>query len=132
MATTTLNLKPRGVYTVNLVEGQNIRDHNNDGYNNTTGNISIFSYPIYTFTFENVRLDEQAFILPAAFNSATLTDIILIGTGNNPNGAPFLAAATVRVSAVPEPTSLMMLGIGATGVLIYARRCKPRAAANIA
>src|SRR5262249_5396180 len=33
--------------------------------------------------------------LPASFQSATLTDIILHGTGQFPAGVPFLAAATV-------------------------------------
>ena len=42
-----------------------------------------------------VRLDEQEFVLPSSFNSATLTDIILHGYGNIPDGEPFLAAATV-------------------------------------
>ena len=31
-----------------------------------------------------VRLDEQGFVLPSAFQSATLTDIILLGYGNVP------------------------------------------------
>ena len=106
-------------YSVNLVEGQDIRDHNNDGFNNTIGDGALGSLYIHTFSYGPVRLDEQEFVLPASFNTATLTDIILHGTGNYPNGEPFLAGATVQLSSLPEPASLLMmcLGIG-TGLLL--------------
>ena len=53
-----------------------------------------------------VRFDEQQFVLPLSFNSATLTDIILHGYGNNPDGQPFLAAATVENSIGQNPITL--------------------------
>ncbi len=83
--------------TVNLVEGQDIRDHNNGGYNNTIGQGKLGGLYVGTVAFggTQVRFDEQEFVLPATFKSATLTDIILHGYGNNPIGAPFLAAAMV-------------------------------------
>lgn len=93
-------------YTVDLVEGQDIRDHNNGVYNNTIGTGALGYVYIHTFSFSPVRLDEQEFVLPQAFQTATLTDIILNGTGNNPDGEPFLAAVTV--ASVPEPSSLVM------------------------
>jgi hypothetical protein len=109
-------------FAVALVEGQDIRDHNNDGFNNTIGTgAALGSIYINTFSFGNgvVRLDEQQFFLPASFNSATLTDIILNGTGSGANGEPFLAAATVSTpSAVPEPASLIMTTLGLGGISI--------------
>jgi len=113
-------------YTVNLVEGQNIRDHNNDGWNNLIGSGSLGHMYINTFSFAGgqVRLDEQAFVLPTSFQSATLTDIILNGTGN-PDGEPFLAAATVTSStetAVPEPPSLVMVSLVVGMVAGWRRR----------
>jgi hypothetical protein len=102
-------------YTVDLVEGQDIRDHNNDGFNNTIGTGALGDICVHTFSFGAIRLDEQEFVLPQAFHTATLTDIILNGTGNDPDGEPFLAAATVA-SAVPEPPGLVM-GILAAGTV---------------
>jgi hypothetical protein len=112
-------------YTVDLVEGQDIRDHFNGFFNNTIGTGALGPIYVSTFSFGgDVRLDEQAFVLPAAFNSATLTDIILNGFGSGAAGEPFLAAATVVTGAVPEPTSLVMLslGIGAATACAYGRR----------
>ncbi len=96
------------VYTVDLVEGQNIRDHNNDGYNNAIGQGALGTTYLGTASFGGgqVRLDEQGFVLPAAFQSATLTDIILLGYGNVPAGEPFLAAATVGTPGGPVAVAL--------------------------
>ena len=89
-------------YTVHLVEGQDIRDHNRDGFNNTIGQGALGGLYVGTASFAGgqVRLDEQAFALPASFHSATLTDIILHGNGNYPDGNPFLAAASVSASTI--------------------------------
>jgi RHS repeat-associated protein len=87
-------------YSVNLVEGQDIRDFNNDGYNNTIGQGALGGTYLGSVYYGGgqSRLDEQGFVLPTAFQSATLTDIILHATGNDPDGIPFLAAATVATS----------------------------------
>src|SRR5262249_32957706 len=84
-------------YSVNLVEGGNIRDFNNDDYNNAIGQGAPGGTYLATASSGGgqSRLDEQGFALPARFQSATLTDIILHGTGQFPAGVPFLAAATV-------------------------------------
>ena len=98
-------------YTVDLVEGENIRDHNNDGYNNTIGQGALGYTYLGTASFGGgqVRLDEQGFVLPTAFQSATLTDIILLGYGNVPDGEPFLAAATVATSDGPVQVNINSL-----------------------
>lgn len=102
-------------YSVDLVEGQNIRDYNNDGFNNTIGLGTLGAMYVHTFSYGNgqSRFDEQQFILPASFNTATLTDIILHGPSANAtaNGLPFLAAATV--ATVPEPSSLLLMSLAA-------------------
>jgi choice-of-anchor C domain-containing protein len=84
-------------YSVNLVEGQNIRDFNNYTYNNTIGQGALGRTYLGTYSIDGgaARLDAQGFPLPSSFQSATLTDIILHGYGDNPTGTPFLAAATV-------------------------------------
>jgi hypothetical protein len=91
--------------TVNLVEGQDIRDHNNGGYNNTIGQGNLGAIYLNTASFGGgqVRLDQQGFKLPSSFQSATLTDIILLGYGNGSKGNPFLAAATVTSSPPSSP-----------------------------
>ena len=70
-------------YTVDLVEGQNIRDHNNDSYNNTDRpgrpGRHLSSAPPRSAGARSSR--RAGFVLPAAFQSATLTDIILLGDG---------------------------------------------------
>ncbi|MGP0064470.1 MAG: beta strand repeat-containing protein, partial [Isosphaeraceae bacterium] len=87
-------------YTVNLVEGQDIRDHNNGGYVNTIGQGALGGIYVGSAYYGGgqVRLDEQGFLLPSSFNSATLTHIILHGVGSGSAGEPFLAAATVATS----------------------------------
>ena len=90
----------------NLVEGTNIRDHNNDGYENAVA----AGTPSATFGNGQVRLDMQTFTLPAAFATATITDIILTSQGGTPQGNPFLAAATVATTS--GPSQFVLLGSG--------------------
>ena len=92
--------------TFNLVEGTNIRDHNNGGYENTIA----AGTPSATFGNGQVRLDMQTFTLPAAFATARITDIILTSQGGTPQGNPFLAAATVATQT--GPSQLVLLGSG--------------------
>ena len=96
-----------------LVEGQDIRDHNNYVFNNTIGQATLGGIYLGTASFGGgqVRLDEVGFTLPSSFQSSTLTDIILHGYGNYPIGNPFLAAATVTNNLIinggfEQPTPL--------------------------
>jgi Bacterial Ig-like domain (group 3) len=94
-------------YTVNLVEGQDIRDYNNYTYNNTNGQGALGGIYLGSASFGGgvVRLDKLGFTLPSGFQSATLTDVILHGYGSIPDGNPWLAAATVATgSSVAAPT----------------------------
>ena len=89
-----------------LVEGTNIRDHDNGGYNNTIAP----GTPSASFGNGQVRLDMQTFTLPSAFATARITDIILTSSGGIPQGEPFLAAATVTTAS--GPAQLVLLGSG--------------------
>ena len=113
--------------TFQIIEGNNIRDHNNDGYNNAATNIVINSYANGVQNpagqDDQVRLDMQTFVLPPSFASDTLTEIIFSSSSNGgmPNGEPFLAAVTAQtgVTGVPEPASAMLLGVGIMGLACY-------------
>ena len=104
----TVEVKGTGglVATFNLVEGTNIRDYNNDGYEDTVAAGTSSA----TFGNGQVRLDMQTFALPAAFATATITDIILTSEGGTPQGNPFLAAATVATKS--GPSQIVLLGAG--------------------
>ncbi len=89
-----------------LVEGTNIRDFNNDGYNDTIAP----GTPSASFGNGQVRLDMQTFVLPSSFATARITDIILTSSGGTPEGNPFLAAATVTTAS--GLSQLVLLGSG--------------------
>jgi hypothetical protein len=121
--------------TFQIVEGNNIRDHFNGGFNNSAMN--IVSDPFQNGVQNpngSDRLDMQTFVLPSGFASDTLTQIILSGTtAGFPQGEAFLAAATaqtVDAQTAPEPSSLTLLCIGALGFAGYGlwrrRSVRPR------
>jgi hypothetical protein len=77
------------------VQGVNLRDHYNGNFNDI---ISRNTMSRYWGTSNNVRLDCQGWMLPAAFYSQALTNIQIKSFGNYPDGVPFLAAITIRTT----------------------------------
>jgi len=73
-----------------LVEGFNIRDHNNGSFNN------VVSTNIMSLYWGMERFDCQGWMLPREFQSQALTNVQLKSYGNNPSGVPTLAAITIQ------------------------------------
>jgi len=104
--------------TLNLIEGNNIRDHNNDGFVNSLTDSTVV--PTYFLngapTTPNIsvqtRLDRQVLDLPASFSGDTIASVTFEGTAQgDPNGSAFLAGLTL---SVPECSSfdLLLVGLG--------------------
>ena len=119
-------------FTDPLKEGTNIRDHFNDGFNNSTaGILATACFP--TSTCDD-RLDAFQITLPPSFAGNTLVSIVLNGiNASDPAGEPFVAALTAETpgtSAVPLPAALPLFatGLGALGLLGLRRKRKANAA----
>lgn len=113
--------------TLNLIEGNNIRDYNNGGYVNTLSDPTVV--PTYFLngapTTQSIqsRLDRQELILPGTFSGDTIASITFQGNAQgyyNPNGAAFLAGLTLE--NVPEPSTVAILTVGVFAVLGLRRR----------
>ena len=115
----------------NLTEGDNIRDHFQDGFvNDAPAVFGTLSYP------NGVRLDAQQFLLPTSFWTSELTTITFAATSSfgQPNGEPFLAAVTTSTtlpSPVPEASTwaMMIAGFAGLGWLGLSHRRAIRSAA---
>ena len=113
-------------YVYNLVEGDNVRDHYNGSFINTVSASNLlgtYSDPL------GERLDAYEIELPGSFDNTELTNIVFSDYAlGDPQGSPFLAAATV-VGGVPEPAtwSLMLAGFAALGFVAIAKRRRSQA-----
>jgi len=78
-------------YVYTLTEGDNIRDHNQDGFCNTATGIAGTA----RFGGGQVRLDMQEITLPSRFSQDSLTSITFKSYGLGYAGTPFLAGITI-------------------------------------
>ncbi len=109
--------------TFPLIEGQNVRDHYNDGYCNTATDA------IATATYAGgIRFDVYRFDLSGLTNNGTIpiTGVDFATLGKGGGGEPFLAAVTFTtappVGTVPEPATWTLLVLG--GALYCVRRLR--------
>jgi hypothetical protein len=109
--------------TLNLIEGYNIRDHNNNNCVNTLSDTTVV--PTYflngapTTQSIQTRLDCQELQLPESFSGDTIASITFEGDATIPNGAAFLAGLTLE--NVPEPSTLALLAVGLFGITLLRR-----------
>lgn len=88
----TFNGSNGATLTRPLVGGVNVRDFNNDGYQNSINNTSTTQ--VWTNGLGQ-RLDRQEYILPAVFASQVLTSVTITDTGNESFSRAILSAITV-------------------------------------
>lgn len=109
-------------YTVQLIEGANVRDHYWDGFVNTTSDPTTTEAVWGLNSPGNAHLDMQNFILPSIFASETLDNIVFASNLLGGDGQPFIAGATVlsSVSTVPDggfTAGLLGLSVGVLGLV---------------
>lgn len=111
-----------------LTEGDNIRDHFNDGYVNSLTDPTVV--PTYfsggaPAPSGSDRLDRQVLDLPASFDGDTIASITFDGiNGGNPHGEAFLAGMTLAVPDGPVPF-FMTAGL-ISGLLFLAKSLRQK------
>jgi hypothetical protein len=117
----TFNGSAGDTYTVQLIEGSNVRDHyyNPSPFVNTTSD-PMTTEAVWGFnTYGYAHLDMQDFTLPSAFADETLDSIVFDSTGGYPIGEPFIAGATA-FNGVPDAgfsATLLALSFGTLGLV---------------
>ncbi len=115
--------------TVQLVVGDNVRDHYFGTYANTLTSPDVTPAAFGHNTRGEAHLDMQTFALPDDTRSLTLTSVTFASTHMGIYGMPFLAGLTVGTPApVPEPEALALLlaGIAVSGACLRRRQLARR------
>lgn len=119
----TFNASNGDSYSVDLVEGVNVRDHFYGSFVNNLSDSSVTKNVMGSNTSGTARLDMQAFDLPSSFLHETLTSIVFISRGSSATGLPFLAGITAKASSlgstadIPSSFNCVEVGAAATGRL---------------
>ncbi len=116
--------------TLTLTEGVNVRDCNNDGWDNTVSDPTVVSTyfangaPTPSANAQ-VRLDRQELLLPSTFAGDTIASIDFEGTAQGFGyGDAFLAGMTL--GPVPEPSTWALLAAGVAAFVVFrGSRTKP-------
>jgi hypothetical protein len=90
----TFNGSLGDTFTVQLVEGQNVRDHFFGSFVNTTTDPTTTQAVFGVNSAGNAHLDMQDFVLPSNFANETLDSIVFTDLLKGGNGEPFIAGAT--------------------------------------
>lgn len=107
-------------YTVNLVGNVDVRDFLFNVFTNSINNTTTTNVFNAGSGFGNaVRLDMQSIVLPAEFQTQTLTDITFIDNGADGTQRIFVSGLSVAAAAVPEPSSMLLIGAAGVGVGSY-------------
>ncbi len=110
--------------TVQLVVGDNVRDHYFGTYANTLSSPDVTLAAFGRNTRGEAHLDMQTFVLPEDTRSLTLTSVTFASTHMGVYGMPFLAGLTVGApTPVPEPEALALL---LAGMLVAGRWSRRR------
>ncbi|MFT3878909.1 MAG: PEP-CTERM sorting domain-containing protein [Gemmatales bacterium] len=112
-------------YTFNLVGGTDMRDFLFNVFTNSINNTTTTNVFNAGSGFGNtVRLDMQTIALPPVFQTQTLTDITFTDNGADGLQRIFVSGVSVStIAAVPEPSSLILLGsAGVCGLGVYWKR----------
>jgi hypothetical protein len=107
-------------FSIDLIEGVNIRDHYHGRYVNTVSDPSVTANAFGSPAELSAHLDMQTFAIPLAYQSLTLSKLTFSSTHAGEAGRPVLVALTV-VSAVPEVGSAAMALSGLVAGLMLAR-----------
>jgi hypothetical protein len=117
--------------TVQLVVGQNVRDHFYGSYDNTLTSPDVTLAAFGRNVSGESHLDMQTFLLPDDTRELTLTSVTFSSTHMGVFGSPFLAGLTVGTptpTPVPEPESLALL---LAGVLVAGSWARHRRATGV-
>jgi hypothetical protein len=118
----TFNASNGDVYTIQLVEGVNVRDHFYGGFVNTVSSSSVNLAVMGVNTPGHAHLDMQTITLPDSFQNENLTSIVFTSSGGPSTGLPFLAGITVQAtSIVVVPSSFSCVETGAAGSNLYTK-----------
>lgn len=121
-------------FKVDLIQGINIRDHYQGGYNGVIDGVHAVNAFIGGYDRLDMQIiDFQGMFLNETLQTMTFTGFYKDGVEGSPagyskyDGVPFLTAATVvsvDASPVPEPAAILLFGAGLVGLCGFRKQNK--------